>query len=156
MNKPAKDVKRRLSACSFGKGLIIFEFSEYVCYNIDTVFQGAIFMEYTLEQVKQLVTDTAIKANWMNFAFSRRLHEIEVSFGTQLIEGIQLIGADYFYITFSCEQCNSDKDIHYYIYEDYVRPEVTEQQWFETLNSYFIRYCNVDLEYDPWRFREDD
>lgn len=115
-------------------------------------------MEYTLEQVKQLVTDTAIKANWMNFAFSRRLHEIEVSFGTQLIEGIQLIDNDYFYITFSCEQCNSDKDIHYYvydkdihyyIYEDYARPEVTEQHWFETLNSYFVRYCNVDLEYDP-------
>lgn len=113
-------------------------------------------MVYTLEQVKQLVTDTAIKANWINFAFERRKYAVTVSFGTQLLEGINFIGSNYFYITFSCEQCNSDKDIHYYIYEDEHRSEVTEPHWFETLNSYFTRYCNVDLEYDPWRFREDD
>ena len=113
-------------------------------------------MVYTLEQVKQLVTDTAIKANWINFAFSRSICEIKVSFGTQYIKGIELIGSNYFYITFSCEKCNSDTVIRYYIYEDYTRSEVTEQHWFETLNSYFIRYCNVKLEYDPWCFREDD
>lgn len=113
-------------------------------------------MVYTLEQVKQLVTDTAIKADWINFAFKRRKYAVTVSFGTQLLEGINIIGSNYFYITFSCEQCNSDKDIHYYIYADQHRSEVTEQHWFETLNGYFIRYCNVDLEYDPWRFREDD
>lgn len=111
-------------------------------------------MAYTLEQVKQLVTDTAIKANWLNFAFSRCIYEIEVSFGTQLIEGIEFIGSNYFYITFSCEKCESDTVIHYYIYKDQHRSEVTEQHWFETLNHYFRRYCKVDLDYDPQRFSE--
>lgn len=112
-------------------------------------------MQYTLDQVKQIVTDTAIKAEWVNFAFARRKYAIEVTFGKTLIEGIDTHNLDYFYITLTCEQCISDKDIHYYIYENQHRSEVPEQHWFETLNSYFIRYCNIDLEYEPWRFREE-
>lgn len=111
-------------------------------------------MKYTLEQVKQLVTDTAIKANWLNFAFERRKYAVAVSFGASLLESIEFIGSNYFYITFSCEKCNSDTVIHYRIYEDYAHSEVTEQQWFETLNSYFRKYCNVNLDYDPQRFNE--
>lgn len=111
-------------------------------------------MKYTLEQVKQLVTDTAIKANWLNFAFERRNYAIAVSFGAQLLEEIEFIGSNYFYITLTCEQCNSDTDIHYYIYENQHHSDVTEQQWFETLSHYFRKYCNVELDYEFRRFEE--
>lgn len=35
-------------------------------------------MVYTLEQVKQRVTDAAIKAEWINFAFQRRKYAVAV------------------------------------------------------------------------------
>ena len=61
-------------------------------------------MVYTLEQVKQLVTDTAIKADWINFAFERRKYAVAVSFGTQLLEGINIIASQTFATTNSVTQ----------------------------------------------------
>lgn len=108
-------------------------------------------MAYTYEQVAEIVTDAAIKADWKHIQFTRSKHEISIVFGKCLmLDGFN--DCDYFYINFSCTAeydgarftmwTDEGDDIH----AELKKHVVTEDEWFTEVEKYFSEICGIHLK----------
>lgn len=99
-------------------------------------------MAYTLEQVKEILTDAAIRANWNNFLFRRARYEVEVIFGNCFIENGNADGD--FYKSYTCTTYG--KNVCYKIWENGMTTEITEGEWFAQVEKYFWTICGTHLK----------
>jgi hypothetical protein len=98
-------------------------------------------MAYTLEQVKEILTDAAIRADWKNISFRRSKFEIEVIFGSCLMDG-KTDGE--FYKSYTCTMYGEKNS--YTLWENGTFTEISEDEWFAQVKKYFWTICGTHLK----------
>ena len=93
-----------------------------------------------IEQIKEIITAAAIKADFKYVSFSRNRYGVDVAFGSCYMDDDN---GNYFYITFSVV---GDKYGNAYkIWENKKMREVTEDEWFSGVEKYFFNICGVQI-----------
>lgn len=98
-------------------------------------------MAYTLEQVKEILTDAAIRADWKNISFHRSKLEIEIIFGNCLMDG-KTDGE--FYKSYTCTMYGTKNS--YTLWENGAFTEISEDEWFAQVEKYFWTICGTHLK----------
>ena len=98
-------------------------------------------MAYTLEQVKEILTDAAIRADWKNISFRRAKFETEITFGNCFMED-KTDGE--FYKSYTCTvYCSKNS---YKLWENGAFTEISEDEWFAQVEKYFWTICGTHLK----------
>ena len=98
-------------------------------------------MAYTLEQVKEILTDAAIRADWKNILFSRSTFEIGITFGSCFMED-KTDGE--FYKNYICTVYGSKNS--YKLWENGAFTELSENEWFAQVEKHFWTICGTHLK----------
>lgn len=103
-------------------------------------------MAYTFEQVAEIITDAAIKADWKNVSFSRDRMFVSVLFSNLVLEDAIARQKTDFYIKYTCEtDYNRGARYSKWNDSDSKTTDMTEDEWFTEVEKYFSEICGVQL-----------